>query len=141
MQAAVVTDYGDALLLPDGAPAACARARARRGWRPPRPAPLTHAPRRPATERPPLGRVGAGAEMVLELNKRIKASGQQKVGILEEIKAGGKQTAELFWEKARLELEAVDLGDHPPPALPHKIGYLAPQSAHGGGGCTPSGYS
>eukprot|EP01047_Picozoa_sp_COSAG01_P067169 COSAG01_NODE_9425_length_2455_cov_14.507234_2_plen_129_part_00 len=53
--------------------------------------------------------------MVLELNKRIKASGQQKVGILEEIKAGGKQTAELFWEKARLELEAVDLGDPPPP--------------------------
>ena len=66
-QAAVVTDYGDALLLPN--------------------------------------------ETVLELNHRIKQSGGAKVGILEEIKAGGKQTAELHWEQKRLVLEAHDLDE------------------------------
>jgi hypothetical protein len=64
-QSAVVTDYGEALLLPN--------------------------------------------ETVLELNHRIKQSGGQKVLILEEIKAGGKQTAELLWEERRLGLEAHDL--------------------------------
>ncbi len=47
IQSAVVTDYSDALLLPNA--------------------------------------------MIEELNQKIKGSGAQKVSILEEIKAGGKQ--------------------------------------------------
>ena len=39
----------------------------------------------------------------------IMCAAVSQVSILEEIKAGGKQTAELLWEQRRLGLEAHDL--------------------------------
>ena len=64
-QSAVVTDLGDAVLIPN--------------------------------------------TVVMELNRYIKIRGREKVSILEEIKAGGKRTAELNWEKRRCMVETHDL--------------------------------